>query len=305
MSPPSLSVGLVVAGTGLALALAAVLRSRRFAVDLVEVLEGGGEPAAQDEFQRKLTEPLSRRVGQGLAQALGRFERLLPGNYVEGVQRKLQLAGSTTTAGEFLAVQGGVAVGLGLLALAFLLLGRPPLRIGVLALVGLPLIGAMFPAARLSRKVKERTESIRKDLPDTLDLLAISVEAGMGFEGALDVVCQYFKSPLADEFSLTLREMELGLARREAFQNLKARSSVPELSNFILALIQADALGMPIGRVLKTQAAELRMQRRMWAREKAGKMPVKILFPLVLFIFPPVMAVVLGPAMSSLAGQGL
>ena len=109
-------------------------------------------------------------------------------------------------------------------------------------------------------------------------------------------MCEHFDSPLADEFSRTLKEMELGLPRREALQNLKRRTEVPELSNFVLALTQADALGMPIGRVLKTQAAEMRLKRRQWAREKAAKLPVKILFPLVLFIFPPVFVVVLGPA---------
>jgi tight adherence protein C len=161
-------------------------------------------------------------------------------------------------------------------------------------------MGALFPSAWLTRKVTERKTMILRDLPDTLDLLAISVEAGMGFEGALEVVCQNFTSPLADEFSRTLREMELGLPRRDAFQNLKRRTEVPELSNFVLALLQADALGIPIGRVLKTQAAEMRMKRRQWAREKAGKLPVKIMFPLVAFIFPAVLVVVLGPAGSSI-----
>jgi tight adherence protein C len=133
-------------------------------------------------------------------------------------------------------------------------------------------------------------------MPDTLDLLAISVEAGVGFEGALAVVCENFDSPLADEFSRTLREMELGLSRREALQNMKRRTEVPELSNFVLALTQADALGMPIGRVLKVQADEMRTRRQQWAREKAAKLPVKILFPLILFIFPAIFVVVLGPA---------
>ena len=108
----------------------------------------------------------------------------------------------------------------------------------------------------------------------------------MGFEGALAIVCQHFNSPLAEEFARTLHEMELGLPRRDAFQNLKRRTEVPELSNFVLALLQADALGIPIGRVLKTQAGEMRMKRRQWAREKAAKLPVKMLFPLVAVRLP-------------------
>jgi len=112
------------------------------------------------------------------------------------------------------------------------------------------------------------------------------------------VVCSNFASPLGQELSRTLKEMELGLSRREALQNLKRRTEVPELSNFVLALVQADALGMPIGRVLKTQAVEMRNKRRAWAREKAAKLPVKMMLPLVFFIFPAILIVTLGPAVS-------
>jgi tight adherence protein C len=183
-------------------------------------------------------------------------------------------------------------------SLLWIVLGTPSRSTGLLVLILLPAIGILFPSAWLSRKVNERKTAIFKDLPDTLDLLAISVEAGMGFEGALEIVCNHFSSPLADEFHRTLREMELGLPRRDAFQNLKRRTEVPELSNFVLALIQADALGIPIGRVLRTQASEMRSKRRQWAREKAAKLPVKMLIPLTLFIFPAIMIVVLGPAAS-------
>jgi tight adherence protein C len=200
-------------------------------------------------------------------------------------------------------VVGQVAL-TGLLTLGALLwavLGGVSPRMALLVLVLMPIIGLLVPSAWLTRKVGERQQAILKDLPDTLDLLAISVEAGMGFEGALGIVCQHFSSPLAEEFHRTLREMELGLPRRDAFQNLKRRTEVPELSNFVLALMQADALGIPIGRVLRTQASEMRAKRRQWAREKAAKLPVKMLIPLVLFIFPAIMIVVLGPAASGFA----
>jgi tight adherence protein C len=164
------------------------------------------------------------------------------------------------------------------------------------------MVGVQLPKSWLDRKVDDRRDDIRRDLPDTLDLLAISVEAGMGFEGALGVVCDNFNSPLADEFARTLREMELGLPRRDALHNLKRRTEVPELSNFVLTLTQADALGMPVGRVLKTSAEEMRSKRQQWAREKAAKLPVKILFPLVLFIFPAIFVVLLGPAASDIGG---
>jgi tight adherence protein C len=192
------------------------------------------------------------------------------------------------------------ALGFVIAFLAFVT-GSVSSNIGVVLLVGLPIVGVQVPLTLLRRKVDERQGEIRRDLPDTLDLLAISVEAGVGFEGALEVVSDNFDSPLAGEFSRTLREMELGLPRRQALENLNRRTEVPELSNFILTLTQADALGMPIGRVLKTQATEMRLKRRAWAREKAAKLPVKILFPLMPILLATFI-VVLGPAAASIGG---
>jgi len=113
-------------------------------------------------------------------------------------------------------------------------------------------------------------------------------------------VGKHFDSPLSHELSRLLREMELGVPRRTALQNLRRRVDLPEVSNFVLSLIQADGLGMPLGRVLRAQANEMRSKRRQWAREKAAKLPVKILFPMFLFIFPALFVVVLGPAVSSI-----
>jgi tight adherence protein C len=256
-----------------------------------------------DEFKVLLRQPfLSRVVRPMSASVLSMLGGVLPGNYRDRVHHALIRAG---LGGQFraeevisLQVLGGlVGLVLGVLALAGGLLSG---GMGILIAVALPIVGAQLPKSWLDRKVEERTSAILRDLPDTLDLLAISVEAGVAFEGALHVVCENFSSPLADEFARTLREMELGLPRREALQNLKRRTEVPELSNFVLTLTQADALGMPIGRVLKTAADEMRTKRRQWAREKAAKLPVKILFPLVLFIFPSIFVVLLGPAASDI-----
>jgi tight adherence protein C len=252
-----------------------------------------------DEYEQMLAEPFLSRVLRPLgSRALGGIASLLPSNYRDDIRQKLLLAGLSGRyrPEEIITAQvllGGVGFAL---ALAYSVLASPSTGVALVILVGLPALGAMYPNGRLSTTVKARQEQILKDLPDTLDLLAISVEAGVGFEGALGIVCQHFDSPLANEFSRTLKEMELGLPRRDALQNLKKRTEVPELSNFVLALTQADVLGMPIGRVLKTQATEMRSKRRQWAREKAAKLPVKILFPLIMFIFPPVFVIVLGPA---------
>lgn len=252
-----------------------------------------------DDFQQLLAEPFLRRVLRPLgSRALGSIAALLPSNYRDSVRQKLVYAGLSgryrpeeIITAQFLMGIAGFAI-----ALAYAAFASPSTGIAMIFLILTPALGAAYPNARLSSAMKSRQERLLKDLPDTLDLLAISVEAGVGFEGALEIVCEHFDSPLADEFSRTLKEMELGLPRRDALQNLKKRTEVPELSNFVLALTQADILGMPIGRVLKTQAGEMRTKRRQWAREKAAKLPVKILFPLILFIFPPVFVIVLGPA---------
>lgn len=258
-----------------------------------------------DIYEQTLAEPFLGRVMRPLGtRSLDRIAGLTPRNYLDGVHHQLVVGGvsSSVRAEELVTLQvlgGGVGA---VLAVLYTVFADPSTNIGVLALVAFPLIGVLAPQSWLKRKVADRTKAIRMDLPDTIDLLAISVEAGQGLEGAMQTVCSHFDSPLSEEFSRTLKEMELGLARRDALQNLRRRTEVPELSNFVLVLTQADALGMPIGRVLRTQAAEMRSKRRQWAREKAAKLPVKILFPLTLFIFPAIMVIVIGPAVPAIAG---
>lgn len=256
-----------------------------------------------DEYERKMAQPFFVRVVRPITGSFtGLIGRLTPRGYIESVHKKILLGGlaGTVRAEEFVVGQAASLAISVLLSVGWVILAGPSTRMAVVALVFLPAIGLLLPVSWLTRRVEARKMAIRRDLPDTLDLLAISVEAGMGFEGALAIVCEHFDSPLAREFHLTLKEMELGLPRRDAFQNLKRRTEVPELSNFVLALMQADALGIPIGRVLRTQGVEMRNKRRQWAREKAAKLPVKILFPLVLFIFPAILVVVLGPAGSTM-----
>ncbi len=257
-----------------------------------------------DEFQQLLSEPFLSRVLRPIAtRVIGTAAEVLPGNYRDRIHQQLIYAGLTGQyrAEEIITGQALLAVVGFVLALFLFVGGVVSANVGVVVLIGLPLAGAQVPRSVLQRKVEERQGAIRRDLPDTLDLLAISVEAGVGFEGALEVVSDNFDSPLANEFSRTLREMELGLPRRQALENLRRRTEVQDLSNFILTLTQADALGMPIGRVLKTQATEMRLKRRAWAREKAAKLPVKILFPLMPILLATFI-VVLGPAAASIGG---
>jgi tight adherence protein C len=304
MDPMMITLGLAVAAVGAVLVANAV---REPQVDAEAVLaELDTEPLVLDEFSTRLKEPIIARLVRPLAGSFGEMiTGLLPRRRADKLRHRLLIAGVSTKVGpeEFLVMQG---CGLGSGILIGLLLGKMSGYTGVGLLRLAVLLGAMGlfgPVAWLRRKQDERQGSIRRDLPDVLDLLAISVEAGVGFEGAVEVVTRHFDSPLATEFARMLQEMELGLPRREALQNLKRRTEVAELSNFVLILVQADALGMPIGRVLRTQASEMRLKRRQWAREKAARLPVKILMPLTLFILPALFVVILGPAAMSIANN--
>jgi tight adherence protein C len=302
MDPMLLILGFAAAAMGAALVANAV---RAPQVDAEAVLaELDTEPVPLDEFASRLKEPVVTRLLRPLFGAMAeRIAGLVPRRRAETLRHRLLVAGVSAKVGpeEFLVMQGA---GFGAGLLLGLLVAKTSGYNGfglVRLVVLLGGIGLYAPAAWLRRKQDERQASIRRALPDVLDLLAISVEAGVGFEGAIEVVTRHFDGPLADEFGRTLQEMELGLPRKEALQNLKRRTGVAELSNFVLILVQADALGMPIGRVLRTQAEEMRLKRRQWAREKAAKLPVKILVPLTLCILPALFVVILGPAAMSIA----
>jgi tight adherence protein C len=160
----------------------------------------------------------------------------------------------------------------------------------------LSFLGYYVPEWTLRKKSGARQNAIRVALPDALDLLSITVEAGLGFDAAVSRVAKQAKGPLGEEFHRMLQEMQIGKPRADALRDLGARSTLPELQSFVLAMVQADAFGIAISKVLHVQADELRMRRRQNAEEKAQKVPVKIIFPLITCIFPALFVVVLGPA---------
>ena len=268
-------------------------RSRRLPPDIVQYLPGAG---LDDAAEGRLAEPFSQRVLAAVVRAVvRRIDRFAPRQYLDGIDRQLAQAGvARKSAAEVVAQQFGLAAAGGVGTI--LVLPTHPSTLLALAAALLPVMGYMVPSARLKRQIRARSDAMFKDIADIIDLLAIAVEAGSGFEAALALVCSHFDSPLTDELAFALREMELGMSRREALQQLKERTDLDVVRTFVLALLQADALGIPIGRVLKSQATEVRNRRRAWAREKAAKLPVKILFPLVAFVFPPILGIVLAPA---------
>jgi tight adherence protein C len=157
-------------------------------------------------------------------------------------------------------------------------------------------IGFFGPVAMLNSRIDKRRKAMEKELPDVIDLLVISVEAGLGFDSALGRVVQNVPGEISREFSRTLQETRVGVSRTDALRNLTERTDVDDLNTFVLALIQADQFGVSIARVLRVQAEEMRIRRRQRAQERAFKAPVKLVFPLVLFIFPALFVVILGPA---------
>jgi tight adherence protein C len=255
----------------------------------------------EDLRDRELQDPLRERAITPALEKLTEIgRRLQPAGYADKVRQKFVFAGDPSAAAvdRFLATQVLCVVGgvLGAIVCFFAFAGL--LKFGAVLLF--LLAGLLGPSAILNRRVAEREHELRVKLPDILDLLTISVEAGLGFEQALDRTVASVPGPLSDEFARMLGEVRAGATRADAMRALEARCNLPEVRSFVLAIIQADTFGVSIGRVLRAQADEMRVKRRQLAQERAQKAPVKMLFPMVFCIFPALFIVVLGPAMISI-----
>jgi tight adherence protein C len=238
------------------------------------------------------------RVVAPLVAKLGRIPlKLSPKTNLDAVQAKLVQAGLTQrlSVTAFLAIKGGAVVGGALLGVSLAAVGGG--LSGILFLPALCGIGFMGPDMVLNFKIRSRREAVRSELPDALDLLAVSVEAGLGFDGAVTKLTEHMEGPLIDEFALMLNEIRVGEARPVALRKMAERVDATELSSFVRAVVQAEQLGISLGRILRVQAADTRLRRQAAAEEKAMKAPIKMLFPTVMFIFPSMFIVVLGPAM--------
>jgi tight adherence protein C len=250
-----------------------------------------------------LSTGISERAVAPVIEKLGSFAlRFTPQGWVEKAHQKLVYAGmSERMDGNTWAAIRILAL-IGVLILFFVIQGPFSSPMQKLLLFGvLMAIGFLGPESVLNRRIDERRKEMERSLPDIIDLLVISVEAGLGFEAAMGRVVQAVPGELSREFSRTLQETRVGVSRHKALRALAERTDVDDLNAFILALIQADQFGVSIARMLRVQADEMRVRRRQRAQEKAFAAPVKLVFPLVLCIFPSMFVVLLGPAAINIA----
>jgi len=304
-----LLIGVVLAGLGV-LALFFGLRSftvnelsRRLdnfvTVQTVE-LSGAKQEASvrrtdlSGPFRTRMLEPFIRQVG-------GFFGRVTPAGSIDNLEHQLEIAERPYGLGprEFYGFRILIMI-LGVW-LAYMVFQQGT---GLLYLAGAGLIayiGVFGPMVWLKRKVRKRQDQIRKGLPDALDMLSVTAEAGLGFDQSLQRVSEYWQTPIGIEFGRVVAEMEMGVSRQQALRNMADRLDVRELSSFVAVIIQSDQLGMSIADALHAQAEQMRIERRFRAQEAARKVPLKMLFPMMLLIFPAMLAVVCGPTIPILS----
>lgn len=266
---------------------------------------GRFERTERQDRDAMLSMPFASRVGRplmGHTQSL--LSRLLPSSIVRGFEQRLVAAGEPISLQAFLAFQlvfvGAAAV---VVLLAASTSDAPTLARGLLLLAGI--MTAFIPAFWLRLRVGMRKAAILKALPDAVDLIVTTVEAGLAIDAALSEVGHETRGPLGEELRLTVRETTLGRSRRDALLRLVDRTQVPELKTFVQSIVQAEQTGIPIGQVLRTQAAQIRLRKRQWAEAQAQRAPVKMVMVLVVLVLPAMLAVVIGPAIMRLQDNAL
>jgi tight adherence protein C len=273
------------------------------AVDPVQArLTQLGTMQAKNLEELELQMPFLERTMRPLAARLsGSVARITSTSFADRTEKSLALAGNPgdLRVADWLGIKAVVAIIFGivffLLFAVVNILGTGFVIGAAMSLLGV-VIGYIAPEFWLGRRIKARQKAILLMIPDTLDLLTISVRAGLGFDAALAKVVEKLQGPLSNEFRRALAEVRVGKTRREALRDIIPRTEVPPLTNFIGAIIQAETLGVSISKVLQVQSEQLRIERRQRAEEQAAKAPIKMLFPLVGCIFPSLFIVILGPA---------
>ncbi|MDX2140125.1 MAG: type II secretion system F family protein [Chloroflexota bacterium] len=242
-------------------------------------------------FQDRVLLPVMRNLS-------GLMTRLTPQKQLEAARHKIELAGMSMEPSLFFGMRIVLMIALAFMGflLAFRFSTSTPAAQGLLYVLGGAVLGFILPEMWIRSKISRRQQGIVKALPDALDLLVICVEAGLGFDMAMGKVYEKWDNDLAVSFGRVLREIQLGKTRRDALKDMANRMDVPDVTSFTAAIIQADQLGVSMGRILRVQADQMRVKRRQRAQEKAHQAPVKMMIPMVLLIFPSIWIVLLGPA---------
>jgi tight adherence protein C len=267
-----------------------------------------GQTATLEEIE--LSQPLSERIILPLARKLGEIAlRFTPQNALQSTQRKIELAGSPKglEPSLFWILRFVTAIVIGALMGFLMTIGVKnwPWSTKILIIFGFMLLGFYLPELFLVSKVQRRQKEIRKAMPDALDLLTICVEAGLGFDGAMQKVNEKWDNELALAFGRVLKEIQLGKLRREALRDMADRMGVPEMTSFVAAVIQSEQLGVSMAKVLRIQSDQMRIKRRQMAEEEAHKAPIKMLIPMALLIFPSICIVLMTPAVLMLLRSAL
>jgi tight adherence protein C len=289
-----LAVGAVMLG---AWSASTVIESRAAAQRSVDIMAGYEKVDVRDQEMMK---SLGERVLAPAVDGLGKIaQRFTPAGYVQKIKRDIVFAGNPPgyEVDRFLIWKVlGAASGLLWVPLVLLVLSGNRL-VTILAIVVLWGGSFMLPDITLTNKIDRRREEIARNLSDTLDLLVISVEAGLGFEQALERTSNTIEGPLSEEMRRVLQEIRMGASRADALRALDERTNVDDLKTFVVAMLQADTFGISVSRILRSQADEIRTRRRQAAQEKSQKAPIKMLFPLTVCIFPAIFVVVLVPGL--------
>lgn len=293
-------------------------------IGIVMVVVGLRRPRAHDTIQDRLMEysaraevisleelelsqPFSQRIVVPMVDAAAQFiTRFTPQQTLEQTRHKLELAGrpNNWSPAEFWGIRVVATVVLGAVIFLLMTVAQQPFGKRLMLGGGAALVGFVYPQIWINSKVRTRQNAIMRALPDALDLLTICVEAGLGFDSAMGKVNEKWDDPLAQEFGRVIRDIQLGVARKDALRDMDTRMEVTDVTSFVAAIVQTEQLGVSIAKVLRIQSDQMRMRRRQRAEERAQQAPIKMLFPMVFLIFPSIYIVLLGPAVLTVMESG-
>jgi tight adherence protein C len=278
---------------------------------LQERLEEFSRTGEQVNLEKlEMSQPFAERVIFPLARKFGELTiKFTPQNWLNAISKKLELSGSSSKMDPsvFLSIQFVAAVGFGGVLLFFLTVVTKSFTPGQVFLLTLvfTIVGFFMPQYQISRNITKRQKSIRRAMPDALDLLTICVEAGLGFDAALAKVTEKWETQLSKAFQRVIQEIQLGKLRREALRDMAEGIGITEMTSFVAAVIQSEQLGVSMAKVLRIQADQMRIKRRQMAEEEAHKAPIKMLIPMALLIFPSLLIVLFVPALLTVMQSGI